>query len=182
MTSTPSRAGSPRHSSKRFFDALATSSRASAASQVQRLVKIGRDEFLPDFLVRKQVGRDEAGRPLHRLMPLEVKYRRDIRGSLGRYDRKLFEEISAQWPDLSVVFVTDHPADGCSCFQILDFSIAQRWEPQDLHCVKDLDIYETTVREYESLVQQIFPLVDRPWSVDRLPSPDASLQSEIPFP
>jgi hypothetical protein len=28
--------------------------------------------------------------------------------------------------------------------------------------VKDLEIYETTVREYEALVRRIFPLVERP--------------------
>jgi hypothetical protein len=140
-----------------------TVSRVGRESQVHRLVKIGSDDFLPDFLVRKQVGRDETGRQLHRLLPLEVKYRRDIPGFLDRYGREFFEELSAQWPDLSVVFVTDNPAAGHSCFQIVDFTTARRCEVQDLHRVKDLDIYETTVREYESLVRQIFPLVDGPW-------------------
>jgi hypothetical protein len=139
-------------------------SRVGRESQVHRLVKIGSDDFLPDFLVRKEVRRDEAGRPLHRLLPLEVKYRHDIESFLDRYGREFFGRLSAQWPDLSVVFVTDHPEDGRSCFQIVDFSVGTSPGLQDLHAVKDLEIYETTVREYESLVRQIFPLLERPGS------------------
>ena len=137
-------------------------SRTGRESQVQRLIKIGPDEFLPDFLIRKEVRRDEAGRPLHRLLPLEVKYRRDIPAFLDRYGREFFDRLSAQWPDLSVVFVTDHPASGLSCFQIVEVSVGRSAGIQDLHAVKDLDIYENTVREYEALVRQIFPLVERP--------------------
>lgn len=137
-------------------------SRVGRESQVHRLIKIGSDDFLPDFLVRKEVRRDEAGRPLHRLLPLEVKYRHDIQWFLDRYGREFFETLSAQWPDLSVVFVTDRPVAGRSCFQIVDFALGRTAGLQDLHAVKDLGIFETTVREYESLVRQIFPLVERP--------------------
>ena len=136
-------------------------SRVGRESQVHRLIKIGSDEFLPDFLVRKQVRRDEAGRPLHRLLPLEVKYRRDVEGFMRRYSKEFFGRLSDQWPDLCVVFVTDQPAEGRSCFQIVDFSTGRPTSLQDLHAIPDLDIYETTVREYESLVKQIFPLVER---------------------
>lgn len=136
-------------------------SRVGRESQVHRLVKIGSDEFLPDFLVRKQVRRDETGRPLHRLLPLEVKYRRDVQGFLERYGRELFTKLSAQWPDVAVVFVTDHPEPSRSCFQIVDVAMGNPSSLQDLHAVKDLDIYETTIREYEMLVREIFLLVER---------------------
>ena len=136
-------------------------SRVGRESQVHRLVKIGGDEFLPDFLVRKAIHRDEAGRPLHRLMPLEVKYRRDVPVFLERWGRELFTKISAQWPEVAVVFVTDQPEASRSCFQIIDVTMGRPSALQDLHSVKDLDIYESTVREYEMLVRQIFPLVEQ---------------------
>jgi hypothetical protein len=99
-----------------------TVSRIGRESQVQRLVKIGSDEFLPDFLVRKQVRRDESGRPLHRLLPVEVKYRRDVDRFLQRYGAEFFGKLSEQWPELCVVFVTDEPSNGRSCFQIVEFA------------------------------------------------------------
>ena len=138
-----------------------TVSRVGRESQVHRLVKIGSDEFLPDFLVRKQVDRDDDGRPLHRLLPLEVKYRRDVEGFMRRYSKEFFGRLSEQWPDLCIVFVTDQPVEGRCCFQIVDFSTRRTVVLQDLHAIPGLDIYETTVREYESLVRQIFPLVER---------------------
>jgi hypothetical protein len=136
-------------------------SRVGRESQVHRLVKIGSDEFLPDFLVRKQVRRDDAGRPLHRLLPVEVKYRRDVDRFLQRYGAEFFGKLSAQWPELCVVFVTDEPLEGRSCFQIVEFAPRRPADLRDLHAVPGLDIHETTVREYESLVRQIFPLVGR---------------------
>jgi hypothetical protein len=144
-----------------FRRAHYTVSRVGRESQVQRLVKIGADEFLPDFLVRKQVRRDAAGRPLHRLLPVEVKYRRDVSRFLERNGRELFAKLSEQWPEVAVVFVTDCPEEGRSCFQIVDVVMGRASRVQDLHAVKDLDIYETTIREYEMLVREIFALVER---------------------
>jgi hypothetical protein len=138
-----------------------TVSRVGRESQVHRLVKIGSDEFLPDFLVRKQVRRDDAGRPLHRLLPVEVKYRRDVDRFLQRYGTEFFGKLSDQWPELCVVFVTDAPVEGRSCFQIVEFAPLRAAGLRDLHAVPGLDIFETTVREYESLVRQVFPLVER---------------------
>ena len=45
-------------------------SRVGRESQLHRLVKIGVDEFLPDFLIRKQVDRQDGQRPLQRLIPV----------------------------------------------------------------------------------------------------------------
>ena len=58
--------------------------------------------------------------------------------------------------------MTDHPSSGRSCFQVLDVAAARSGAPLaavDLHGVADLDIYRTTVQEYEMLVRQIFPLL-----------------------
>ena len=53
-------------------------SRTGRESQLPRLFKTGKDEYLPDFMVRKAVERPGSDRPLHQLIPIEVKYRYDI--------------------------------------------------------------------------------------------------------
>src|SRR3972149_2292815 len=75
-------------------------SRIGGESQVQRLVKLGADEFLPDFLLRKLVPGTDAGRPLHRLIPIEVKYRANVEAFLAEYGDELLPRIRAQWPGL----------------------------------------------------------------------------------
>jgi hypothetical protein len=134
-------------------------SRSGRETQVQRLLKIGGDAFLPDFLIRKPVNRDGTARPLHRLVPIEVKYRRYVDAFLRRHGRELFNGIAHHWPDLYLIFVTDNPEPDRSCFQVVDF-IQRDIVLQDLHTVADLDIYERTAHEYESLVRQLFPLLD----------------------
>jgi len=139
-----------------------TVSRIGRESQVQRLVKVGTDEFLPDFLLRKPVAETSTGRPLHRLIPVEVKYRANIEEFLRRYGDELLSKIGEQWPELCIVLVTDNPAPGRSCFQVIDLSMIPPDAPLaslDLHEIRDLDVFGTTVREYEGLVRRIFPLL-----------------------
>lgn len=170
MTITPptSRSYQSRHLKGRIAEAFVEAifqragyrvSRVGRESQVQRLVKVGSDEFLPDFLIRKSLNRETGQRPLHKLIPVEVKYRHDVEWFLRRYGRDLFEKVAPAWPDLCVIFVTDNPAPGRSSFQVVD--LCGGWTPvtKDLHAVTDLDIYESTVREYERLVGEIFPLL-----------------------
>ena len=59
------------------------------------------------------------------------------------------------------VFVTNNPAPGRSYFQVVDLWGGHTSASVDLQSVADLDIYESTVREYESLVGEILPLLDR---------------------
>lgn len=135
---------------------------AGRESQFQRLVKIGADEFQPDFLLYKPAGATPAGRPLHGLIPVEVKYRASVQDFLRSHGDELLARLGEQWPELCVVFVTDHPASGRSCFQVLDVAAARPGAPLttiDLHYVHDFDIYLTTAQEYEGLVRQIFPLL-----------------------
>ncbi len=137
-------------------------SRAGRERQFQRLVKIGTDEFLPDFLLHKPAGATPAGRPLHRLIPVEVKYRASVEDFLRSHGDELLARLGEQWPELCLVFVTDHPASGRSCFQVLDVAVARPGAPLatvDLHYVHDFDVYVTTAQEYEGLVRQIFPLL-----------------------
>jgi hypothetical protein len=146
-------------------------SRIGRESQVQRLIKVGSDEFLPDFLIRKSLAREAGQRPLHKLIPVEVKYRHDVDGFLRTYGRDLFEKVGPAWPDLYVIFVTDNPAPGRSSFQVVDLCGGSPSATRDLHVVTYLDIYESTVREYEGLVGEIFPLLGRrPYAGARIAS------------
>jgi hypothetical protein len=136
--------------------------RTGGESQVQRPVKIGADEFLPDFRLQKPAGTTPAGRRLRRLIPIEVKYRASVEEFLRSHGDELLERLGEQWAGLCLVFVTDRPSSGRSCFQVLDVAAARPGTPLatvDLHNVVDLDIYLTTVREYEELLRQIFPML-----------------------
>jgi hypothetical protein len=137
-------------------------SRAGRESGSQRVLKVGTDEFLPDFLLHKSAGATPAGRPLHRLIPVEVKYRASVEEFLRSHSSELLARLREVWPELCVVFVTDHPASGRSCFQVLDVTAGQSGAPLttvDLHHVHDFEIYLTTAQEYEGLVRQIYPLL-----------------------
>lgn len=148
-------------------------SRVGRESQFQRMIRIGSDSFLPDFLLHKPAGETPTGRPLHRLIPVEVKYRASVEDFLRSHGDELLMQVGARWPELCIAFVTDHPATGRSCFQILDLAAVRPGEPLvsvDLHYVQDLDIYLSTVQEYEGLVRQIFPLLRLGAGLVRSPS------------
>jgi hypothetical protein len=137
-------------------------SRASREIQTQRPLRIGADEFLPDFLLHKPAGETPAGRLRHRLIPIGVKYRASVEEFLRSHGDELLGRLGAQWPALCLVFVTDHPAPGRSCFQVLELAATPPGAPLasvDLHYVRDFDVYLTTVQEYEGLVRGIFPLL-----------------------
>jgi hypothetical protein len=128
----------------------------------QHPVRLGADEFLPDFFLHKPAGETPAGRPRHRLIPVEVRYEARVEDFLGSHDDALAAALRAHWPELCLVFVTDHPATGRSCFQVLEMSAVRQGTPLvtvDLHYVHDFDVYFTTAQEYEALVRQIYPLL-----------------------
>jgi hypothetical protein len=136
--------------------------RVGRESQLPRLVKVGADEFLPDFLIRRPAAEPVPERAAPKPIPVEVKYRASVEEFLGRHGGELRARVGERWPDLCVVLVTDRPAPGRSCFQVLDLSPAPPGAPLatvDLHQVPELDVYPTTAREYEGLVRQIFPLL-----------------------
>ena len=143
-----------------FRQAGYTVSRLGRESQVQRLVKLGGDEFAPDFLVWKSVASSGAAHDLHQLLTVEVKYRANLVEFLRRDAAELFEDAKRAWPNLYFVLVTDEPDDGRSCFQ----AVALRdFEPAagvpmttDLHQLAVLDIYRRTVEEHEDLARTLF--------------------------
>jgi hypothetical protein len=139
--------------------------RLGRESQVQQMLKTGISEFLPDFLVWKPVAPPVGDASLNRVLSFEVKYRHDVPEYLERFGAAFLSEVAEQWPDLYVVLVTDHPEPTRSCFQALNL---RGYDPdvplvtRDLHELRELDIYRTTVAEYEELVRQIFSLLGAP--------------------
>jgi hypothetical protein len=133
-------------------------------SQVQGLVKVGASEFAPDFLVWKHIVGNGSERHLHRLLPVEVKYRSNLDDFARKEIQQILSGARDEWPDLYCVVVTDNPDADRSCFQIVgvrDFcSEAGNPVLRDLHEFRDLEIFPTTVKEYEGLVRQIFPLLN----------------------
>jgi hypothetical protein len=139
--------------------------RIGRESQVQHMLKTGISEFLPDFLVWKPVQSPNGSPSLNRVLSVEVKYRHNVPEYLERFGAAFLSDVAEQWPDLYVVIVTDHPEPSRSCFQALDLRGYDPISPpatRDLHEIPELDIYRTTVAEYEELVKQIFSLLGSP--------------------
>jgi hypothetical protein len=126
------------------------------------LVRTGRAEFMPGFVVWRPLDDPSLGHHSYRLVAIEVKYRADLEGYVRRESPSRTVEVAQQWPELYEIVVTDKPTGGQSCFQVLHVSqLAQGTAPAptDLHSVPGLDIYRKTVEEYEGLVREIFPIL-----------------------
>ena len=133
--------------------------RVGRETHVQGLLPPGRAEFGPDFLVWKV---ENAERSLYHLVAVEVKYRASLTGFLAAEALEFIAQVRERWPDLYCVLVTDKPDEGRSCFQVLrlaDCALASAPVTLDLHLVRELGVYESTVREYEGLATQLFQLL-----------------------
>jgi hypothetical protein len=123
---------------------------------------LGRDD-LPDFAVQRAGVADAGGEP-PRLV--EVRYRIDLPHYLAiesqRGSRSVFTLARRHWPDLTFVFVTDHPQPERSCFQALDLTggpPAQGFQPVDLFAHPAFLIYRQNVEEHEALLRRMFVLL-----------------------
>ena len=132
----------------------------------------------PGMLVWKQAAGHGSLPPLHRLVAIEVKYRADVEHALPREMLEL-AQAGADWRDLYFVFVTDRPAPGRACFQVVDprhRPAEGAWVTVDLHDLIDLDIYWKTIEEYASLVKLVFPVLSGK------PRPHAAARRRAPSP
>jgi hypothetical protein len=120
-----------------------------------------RDESVPDFMTTKTIVRPDSDRPLHQAIPVAVEYCKDVTAFLREASGALSKWVT-QWPSICLVVVTESPEAGRSCFQVIDLAEGDGRTTQDLDKVPILDIYPTTVREYEQLVGKLFRLLDRP--------------------
>ena len=137
-------------------------SRLGRESQLQHMFKNRKSEFLPDFLVWKGVGTSSEGAPLHRILCVEVKYRANVQEYLRQFGAELLSNIGEDWPELYVIFVTDYPDEGRSCFQLLHLGDSDAHAPLstiDLHEARALGIGKDIVERQTELVTQIFSLL-----------------------
>jgi hypothetical protein len=133
--------------------------RSGRESQVQRLFMTGEGEFLPDFFVWRGADTAPHSVPLHRLLPVEVKFRSNLQGFLRPSEVERLRASAARWPELYIVLVTDNPADGRSCFQLLDLTETNSDTlppPTDLCEFQALGIQKTITDQYEQLLRQVF--------------------------
>jgi hypothetical protein len=139
-----------------------TVARVGRETSMPALVRTGRAEFMPDFVVWRALDEPSLGHHSYRLVAIEVKYRADREGYLRQDSPPRTADVAQQWPELYEIIVTDRPASGQSCFQVIHVSQLARGttpKPQDLYKVPGLDIYRKTVEEYEGLVREIFPIL-----------------------
>jgi hypothetical protein len=130
--------------------------------QPERPLRVAGEDIAPDFTLHTRAGAVAPGRPRPRRIPVGVLYRASVEELVVRQGGELAAALGARWPALCLVLVTDHPAAGRSCFQVLDLGAARAGAALaavDLACVPDFDVYLTTAQEYESLVRRIFPLL-----------------------
>src|SRR5207244_2847823 len=145
-------------------------SRIGRESQVQQMLRTGISEFLPDFLIWKQVDRTGGAASLNRVLTVEVKYRYDIPHFLPRHGGEFLLDVAdpqAAVPFFqSIVFLLHRP--GVSL--IVPY----------LHDLPGLDIYRSTVEEYEGLVKQVFSLLGSHARSPELPQkPLAKMSQEL---
>ncbi len=139
-----------------------TVARVGRETQMPALVRSGRTEFMPDFVVWRPLDEPSLGHHSYRLVAIEVKYRADLDGYLRRDSPARTAEVAQQWPELYEIVVTDKPASGQSCFRVIHVSQLTDGSapaPKDLYSIPGLDIYRKTVEEYEGLVREIFPIL-----------------------
>jgi hypothetical protein len=130
---------------------------------------LGRED-LPDFRAVPAATREAGGSRL-----VKVRYRRQVRQYVSiearRGPRSFLAHAKQSWPTLVVVFLTDEPDPGDSCFRVLDLAT---WTPGslpglvDLFAHPDLDIYRVNVEEHEALARRILSLYSlrRPHRLD----------------
>lgn len=163
-----------------FKRAKYTVARVGREAQRPALVRIGRTEFMPDFVVWRTLDEPSLAQCSDRLLAIEVKYRANLEDYLRRDSPSRSAEVAQQWPELYEIIVTDRPQSGRSCFQAVHVSaLPAGMTPVtlDLHLVPGLDIYRRTVEEYEGLVREIFPILGSHQGSHQ-GSPDARVEQE----
>ncbi len=150
-----------------FRRALYRMTRFGRAGDPRRMLWPGKGEdFTPDFLALKGnlTRRDAPG--VYQTFMIEVQYRSDLARYLALQERggekSQLAKSKARWPNLYVIFVTDRPGDGRSCFQALDVRSYEPGGPvntQPLYEIQALEIYPNNVIEHEELARQLFGLL-----------------------
>lgn len=124
-------------------------------------LRLGREDFSPNFAVRRAGGNGHEHRDL-----VEVKYRSAVDQFMSvenqRGDRSVFMLARQKWPELCFVFVTDRPQAGRSCFQALPFGehpLGKPYRTVDLTQVARFGLFEHNIADHEELLRRIFALL-----------------------
>src|SRR5262249_21258488 len=124
-------------------------------------LRLGREDFSPDFTIRAEDSKKDS-----RDLLVEVKYRSSIDQFMSvenkRNDRSVFVSARRKWSALCLVFVTDRPQPGRSCFQALAFlehPLGKPYETVDLAAVEYLGIFPHNIADHELLMRRIFALL-----------------------
>ncbi len=141
--------------------------RCGKESDLPGTFKAGKDEDLaPDFFALKErtLSRETPG--VYHTFMIEVKYRSDLPRYLALQEREggrsVLARSKAKWPNLHIVFVTDHPEEGRSCFQALDLASYEPGDPvktQELHEAEPFQIFPHNARDHEELAKNLFGLI-----------------------
>ena len=145
-----------------FKRARYTVARVGRETQMPALVRSGRAEFMPDFVVWRALDEPSLGHHSYRLVAIEVKYRADLEDYLRRDSPSRSAEVAQQWPELYEIIVTDRPQSGRSCFQAVAFETLRTGEPfrtVDLTEVKEFGLFPHNIEDHEELVRRIFELL-----------------------
>jgi hypothetical protein len=120
------------------------------------VLRIGQEDFSPNFAI----GKGETATPE---LIVEVKYRPSIEQFIAlenqRRDSSIFALARRQWPSLQFVLVTDQPADGRSCFQVLGSENGSGHVTTDLVDVPALGIFRHNVEDHERLLLRLVSLL-----------------------
>ena len=92
-----------------FRRAQYTVARVGRETQMPALIRAGRAEFMPDFVVWRALDEPSLGHHSYRLLAIEVKYRADLADYLRRNSASRSPEVAQQWPELYEIIVTDRP-------------------------------------------------------------------------
>ena len=121
-------------------------------------LRIGHEDFTPTFTITPA----GASEPQY---VVEAKYRPSVEQFTAlenqRRDSSIYTVARRQWPNLVFILVTDHPADGRSCFQVVACGNGSG-KPQttlDLSELGELRIFPQNVADHERLLLRCFGLL-----------------------
>jgi hypothetical protein len=122
-------------------------------------LRIGHEDFSPTF----GIAQDEGDPPKYLV---EAKYHPSVEQFTAlenqRRDSSIYTIARRQWPNLVFVLVTDHPAEGRSCFQAVAMNNNGGGRPQttvNLVELTELRIFPHNVADHERLLLRLFGLL-----------------------
>jgi hypothetical protein len=121
-------------------------------------LRIGHEDFSPTFGIAS--GESDAPKYL-----VEAKYHPSVEQFTAlenqRRDSSIYMLARRQWPNLVFVLVTDHPAEGRSCFQAITSGNGSGRPQTTVNLVElaELRIFPHNVADHERLLLRLFGLL-----------------------